>query len=236
MGKTVVVRLAAAAAGGLLALGTAAPAWAQSDTTVDIKDDQVPTTAEEFGEQECDGPFEDLADDQDGWHFILTQYSGELDELALSFDFEDASGGAVQVDADPAEFVRPGQSSTVHLFLALDAGLTLVAAQASGPAEGFGNNPQFNLSHTCPGEEGPGNETPPPGGEETPPPGGGETPPPGDNGGGGEQPPGDDGSLPVTGTQVGGLVAIGAGLLAAGAAMLAVRRRRILPDADPADG
>jgi LPXTG-motif cell wall-anchored protein len=233
MGKTMVVRLAAAAAaGGLLALAAATPAWAQSDTTVDIKEGQVPTTAGGFGEQECDGPFEGLADDQDGWHFILTQYSGELDDLSMSIDFEDGSGAAVHVDADPADFDRPGGGSTVHLFLVAAAGLTLVDAEASGPADGFGGNPQLNLSHTCAGEE------TPPGNGETPPPDNGETPPPGENGEngeggeGGEEAPG----LPVTGFQVGGLVALGAGLVAAGTAMLAVRRRRAFPDAEPADG
>jgi LPXTG-motif cell wall-anchored protein len=234
MGKTMAVRLAAAAAGGMLALAGAMPALAQSTTTVDIKGDQVPTTAEGFGEQECDGPFENLAGDQDGWHFILTQYSGDLPELAMSFDFEDASGAAVHIDAEPAGFVRPGESSTVHLWLATDAGLTLVGAQATGPDDGFGGNPQFNLSHTCPGEDTPGNETPPPTVTPSPP---GETPEtPGENGGGGEG-PGDDGELPVTGIRVGGMVVLGAGLLAAGVAMLAVRRRRLVPDAsEPLDG
>jgi hypothetical protein len=229
MGKTLVARLAAAAAGGVLAFAAAAPALADSHTTVDIQGDQVPTTAGDFDEQECDGPFEDLGDNQDGWHFILTQYSGDLNDLAMSIDFTDASDAPVHVDADPADFVRPGGSTTVHLWLATDAGLTLVAAQATGPADGFGDNPQFNLSHTCPGVPGngetppPGNgETPPPGNGETPPPGNGETPPPGE---GGEKPGDDEGGLPVTGMQVGGMVALGAGLLAAGVAMLAVRRR-----------
>jgi hypothetical protein len=231
MGKTLVARFAAAAAGGFLAFAAAAPALADSHTTtVDIQPTQVPTTAGDFDGQDCDGPFKDLAEDQDGWHFILTQYSGDLADLAMSFDFTDASGAPVQVDADPAEFVKPGESNTVHLWLATDAGLTLVAAQATGPTDGFEDNSQFNLSHTCPGTPGNG-ETPPP----TTPPPGEETPPPGENGEGGEQ-PGDEGGLPVTGVQVGGLAALGAGLLAAGVAMLAVRRRRGPSEPELADG
>jgi hypothetical protein len=224
MGKTLVARLAAAAAGGALAFAAAAPALADSHTTtVDIQASQVPTTAGDFDEQACDGPFEELGENQDGWHFILTQYDGDLADLAMSIDFVDAADAPVHVDADPADFVRTG--GAVHLWLATDAGLTLVAAQATGPTDGFGDNPQFNLSHTCAGVPGNG-ETPPPGGE-TPPPGeNGETPPPGENG----EKPGDEGGLPVTGMQVGGLVVLGSGLLAAGVAMLAVRRRRGLTE------
>lgn len=231
MGKTLVARLAAAAAGGALAFAAAVPALADSHTTVDIKPGQVPTTAGEFKEQECDGPFEELGESEDGWHFILTQYSGELDDLVMSIDFLDASDAPVHVDVDPADFVRTG--GAVHLWLATDAGLTLVAAEATGPAADFGRNPQLNLSHTCPGVPGngetppPGGQTPPPGGETPPPGGNGETPPPGENGEGGEKPGDDDeAGLPVTGIQVGGLVVLGSGMLAAGVAMLAVRRRR----------
>jgi hypothetical protein len=217
MGKTLVARLAAAAAGGVLALAAAAPALAQDTTTVEIKADQVPTTAADFGEQECDGPFQGLADDQDGWHFILTQYSGDLADLTMSIDFEDAAGAAVHVDAGPGDFVETG--GAVHLFLTIDAGLTLVSAEATGPAEDFGGNAQLNLSHTCPGTPGNG-ETPPP--EES-----GETPPPGENGEGGEPGEnGENGGLPVTGMQLGGLLVLGSGLLAAGVAMVAVRRRK----------
>lgn len=217
MRKTLLTRLAAVAAGGALAWVAVTPAFAQDDTTVDIKADQVPTTAAEFDEQECDGPFGNLAEDQDGWHFILTQYSGELSELSMSFDFEDGSGTPVSIDADPAEFDRPGMSDTVHLSLVTDAGWTLVGAQAAGPADGFGGNSQFNLSHTCPGVPGNGKPTPTPSPTPSEPGGNGE--------GGGENGDDEEGGLPITGLEVGGLAALGTGLVAAGMALLLVRRR-----------
>lgn len=219
MGKTLVVRLAAAAGGGVLALAVAAPALAQDTTTVEIKADQVPTTAADFRTQECDDRFEGLGDNQDGWHFVLTQYGGELADVTMSIDFEDASGTPVSVDAGADDLVKTG--STVHLWLVTDAGLTLVGAEATGPTEFLSRTSQFNLSHTCPGTPGNG-QTPPPGGQ-TPPPGS-QTPPPGS-----QTPPpgnGEGGGLPVTGMRLGGLLVLGSALLAAGVAMVAIRRRR----------
>lgn len=229
MGKTLVARLTAAAAGGILAMAAVAPAFAQDTTTVDINPDHVGATAGDFSPQECDGPFKEVGEGEDGWHFVLTSYTGDLMGLTMSIDFEDAAGGTVHVDADADDFVKTG--STVHLWLIADAGLTLVGATATGPAGDIGDNSQFNLSHTCPGTPGnggtppPDDKTPPPD-DKTPPPGeNGETPPPGENGEGGEN---GDGGLPVTGMRLGGLLVLGSGLLAAGVAMVAVRRRKDL--------
>lgn len=226
MGNRVFGRLAAVAAGGVLALAAAAPAFADDHTTtIDIKDDHVPSAAEGFTNQECDGPFEDLNDGEDGFHFVLTQFGGDSADVAMFLDFEDGDGDPVPtIQANPNDFVKTGQ--VVHLWLIVPAGWTLVGAWGEAPTADLGANPQFNLSHTCPGEPGNGNgetpppTTPPPGNGETPPPGNGETPPPG------EEEPG----LPVTGMQVGGLVALGVALLAAGAAMMVVRRRGSITD------
>jgi LPXTG-motif cell wall-anchored protein len=89
-----------------------------------------------------------------------------------------------------------------------------------------GGGQQAEISHwfVC------GFETPPTTPPTTPPPGeNGDDGEDGENGEGGDDGEDDNGSLPVTGMQVGGLVALGAGLLAAGIVMLAVRRRRDLP-------
>jgi LPXTG-motif cell wall-anchored protein len=230
MGKTLLTRLAAVAAGGTLALVAAAPALADSHT-VPINDDHVPSTAAGFPEHECEGPLGDLAGDQDGWHFLLPAASGDaFESLSLTFD---TPGGQVDVLVDSTDENAPsmgagwsGYLDGRHGWLVTDAGWTLTAGAAT--ATNPGKRSFFNLSHTCPGEPGDGNGKPTP--TPTPSPSA-----PGENGDGGEN--GDNGEdgddedeLPVTGMQVGGLAVFGAGLLAAGAALLAVRRRRNLTD------
>jgi len=100
---------------------------------------------------------------------------------------------------------------------------------------GQARNPQrdtFNVTHVCRGgggpEEKPGKPGKPHKPEKPGAPGSPSSPP-------GESPPGGSGgsaagaggeSLPITGTAVGGLVALGLGLVGAGGALLALRRRR----------
>lgn len=246
MGKRMFARLGVAAAAGALALAlaSAGPALANGHVaTIDINDDHVPTTAADFAdrpgqESDCsDEAFGDIESGEDGWHFILPDHSGDdFVELRLTFSTPD---GAVtvtidQVDppgsSDPVEGWRgahitaAGQSGMfIHAWLITPEGWTLedaeadVTGDASGPG---GKDPFFNLSHVCLGDEEPGNGNGTPTPTTTPT----TTTTPGDgNGGGGDEP-----ELPVTGMQVGGLALLGAGLLAGGIAMMAVRRRRSL--------
>jgi LPXTG-motif cell wall-anchored protein len=83
------------------------------------------------------------------------------------------------------------------------------------------NHPEWTEKHKvfwlapCPDQPSPPPSTPPPGG-------GGN----GGGGNGGNGNGGDEGSLPVTGTAVGGLVAFGAALVGGGAGLLFFRRRK----------
>lgn len=238
-------RLAAVAAGGgVLVLVLAAPAVAQ--TTISINPAHVPTTAEEFDSQDCTGPFADLAEDQDGWHFQLGAGGDSFTSLTLTYDTPDGEVTAVIVSTDPdAPSSGPGWSGYLaeaggsgmvsHAWVTTDAGWTLTAGTAT--VDNPGSQDTFNLSHTCPGvpdvEPTPSptptptptptasptpSPTPTPTASPTttptPAPTPTTTPSPG-------VPP-----LPVTGAPVAAVVAVGAGLLAAGLGLLAVLRRR----------
>lgn len=233
---TMRARLAAAVAGGALAILPAAPALADGQP-VEIQGDHVPTTAADFRPQQCDGPLAGLADGQDGWHFVLPDGpEAAFTSLTLTFDTPGGSVPAVITSTDAgAPSAAGGWSGFLdgkHAWVVTDAGWTLTAAEAtiSGSKKEF-----FNLSHTCAdgSDNGGGKPTPGPTPVPTPTePGNGNGNGNGNGQGGGNGGDDDDSEagLPVTGMQVGGLAAVGAGLLAAGAvALLAVRRRRSLP-------
>lgn len=239
MGKRTLVQLAAAAAGGVLALAVASPALA-ADTTVPLKDDQVPTTAKGFTEEpyECDRIFTQNSTDEDGWHFVLTAqlrgpWQSILTELSLSFTATDGDHVEINlgnIDGYRHHFAQTG--GALHLWLVTPAGGTLVDGSVTAPAGTLGVNPQFNLSHTCPGEPPASQEPgPSPSGEPTPPASGEPSPPASEEPttpAPGEEPKEPD--LPATGMSLGGLLILSGGLLAAGIALVAVRRRRSLSD------
>lgn len=240
MGKRVLGRLAAVAGGGVLALVMATPGYA--DSLAGINDDHVPTTAANFSPQECTEPFAGLPDNVDGWHFVLPSADGADNFVSLTLTFDTPGGEVVAVidkrnphgETDVALSFGSGWSGYIiatgsgdyrHAYMFTEAGWTLTAGSAMiEEATEFGS---FNLSHVCaaspgtPPSEPPASQPPasqPPASEppaSQPP----ATVPP-------EQEGDDEPELPITGLQTGGLVALGVGLLAAGAAMLVVRRRR----------
>lgn len=236
MGKRVLSRLAAVAGGGVLALAMAAPAYA--DSPAEINDAHVPTTAADFKTEECTGPFDDLPGNVDGWHFVLPDAGGADNFVSLTLTFDTPGGEVVAVidernpqgATDPAVssgtgwygyIIATGSGDYRHAYVFTDAGWTLTAGEAVIEEDTeFG---AFNLSHVCAGTPG----TPPP---SSPPPS--EPPasePPASEPPASEPPEekdDDEPELPITGLQTGGLVALGVGLLAAGAAMMVVRRRR----------
>jgi LPXTG-motif cell wall-anchored protein len=230
-------RLAMAAAGGALALVMATPAYAQ--TTIDINDDHVPTTAEDFEEQDCtDDEFANLADDQDGWHFQLGAGGDNFESLTLTFDTPDGEV-IVEITSTSADApsTGPGWSGYIseagqsgmfsHAWLATEAGWELIAGEAT--VDEPGTQDFFNLSHTCPGvpvEPTPSpTPTPEPTPTATPEPTPTATAPPTTTTPAPTASPTKGPEMPKTGAPVAGMVAVGAGLLAGGAGLLAVRRR-----------
>lgn len=225
MVKTLASRLAVLAAGATMVLGAGGLALAQPGqaqpteqaTEVPLKEDHTNVTADEFETHECDGPFEDLDENEDGWHFVLTQFDGGTDDVEFVLQFEDTEGEPVEITENATEVT----GGVAHLWLVTPAGWTLVDGVAVvSPPGSVGNNPQFNLSHTCPGMP----ETPTPTPTPTTPPTATATaqPPTASPG----FPPGEGGGLPTTGNHVAALAVLGVGLLGAGIASLAVRRRR----------
>jgi LPXTG-motif cell wall-anchored protein len=208
-----------AVAVGIAALGIATPAWA--DTTAPLHEAHKNKLAEDF-EQECDDArFQGLGDDEDGWHFVLTG-NGSFTSITVSFDPDGVKDDDPSDDVtftgtpdNPGDFTfyKAGQDWK-HAYLFTPAGWLLVDGSAT--VAGGDDTTKFVVSHTCAGEETP--TTPPTSptspSESTP----GETSSAPGGGGGG--------TLPLTGTAVGGIVVVGVGLVAAGVALMAVRRRR----------
>src|SRR5690606_13618345 len=135
MGKRPLVRLAAAAAGGLLALMVTAPAWAG----ILPLNQKLPILAAEFDKKECadeDDRMAGKAVDEDGWHFVAA--GGSFVEISLTFEKDpDNPGPATRVSftgtpSSPNEFTffDAGINANHHAYIFTPAGWQLVEAQA----------------------------------------------------------------------------------------------------------
>ncbi|HEX5598133.1 MAG TPA: LPXTG cell wall anchor domain-containing protein [Micromonosporaceae bacterium] len=221
--------LITAIAGGIcLALATPASA---ANVTIPLKNDHKNVKAADF-KQECTGPFAELPEGKDGWHFVLpggkTQY-GDFVSLTLTFK-DEAQTKTVKVPEDGPDwgFLRNAGDQVKHAYVFTPAGWTLAdgSAEITGGTEEF---PVFNLSHTCAGK--PSDEpSPSPSGEPTPSGEPSETPGEGPSETPGEEPsstpPGDEGGLPLTGAAAGAIALTGVALVGGGAALMVMRRRR----------
>lgn len=210
---------AVTAAAGAAIFASGSSAWANS--TIDINDGNVPTTAEDFKNQECSanqggGPYAD----KDVWVFVLPGLyadGGDFVSVTLHLDTngDDVADTTKTITADGGGFLNGGpQPSKAYIALPLGWQLIDATAEITGTAD------FFNLTHTCPADT----STTPPG---TTPPG---TTPPGSTDPGTTPPattttPG-GGDLPTTGPALTGLVAAGVALVAGGSALLYLRRRR----------
>ncbi len=223
--------LSAAAVAVLVAV-LATPAQADPALPVDINDAHLGSTAAGFGSQDCSGPFANLPDGKDGWHFIVPDSAGEgfisltviyekSDDTKVTVVLPDSPAGTVHNGAGWSGWFAEAGGKKKHAYVITDEGWTLDAAAA------FLFNVQtgafFNLSHTCASDD--------PGTSPSPSP----SPSPSASASASTSasasastPPG--GTLPRTGASIGAILAVGAGLIAAGAALLALRRRRDLTE------
>jgi LPXTG-motif cell wall-anchored protein len=239
MGKRALIRLAVAAVGGALAFGVAGPALAQA--TVPLNQSNVSADDPDFdqGFGECtEVPEQDP--DEDVWVFVWPGNTDveDIESLELNFD-SDGDGDADQVrDLDDAEPTMG--EGTAMLWVTTPEGWLLV----DGTSQVGGESPpeMFNLSHTCAAEADDGDDGDDDkdkkkdrdrdrdrrdrdrddrdrdrGDRDRD-----------DRDRDDDKDDKDDKGLPVTGGQLGGMALLGGGLLTAGLAMLAVRRRRNL--------
>jgi hypothetical protein len=233
--RTVQRTAAVSFASGIAVLAFAGPALAV-DATIPIKADHVPTTAADFPTHECDANQLPQKPGEDGWHFVLPSGSPEpavFVEVRLTF--EDETGATHQVTA------TVGNPTDKHAIVYTPTGWTLVAGEADITGQVDGKPSEFNLSHTCPASGSPsptasptGSPTASPTGTATASPTGSPTGTVAPSQGPSDTPTGSvapsssptpPGQLPVTGLAIGGIVLTGLGLVGAGAAMRALRRR-----------
>jgi LPXTG-motif cell wall-anchored protein len=210
--------LAIAAAAAVAGLAFASPALA--DATLPIHDTQIPTTAEEFGGDDCDGPLDELAVNQDGWHFVVL---GQTTFTSVTLKFHTTGSDVTVVitgtEASPSTgsgwsgFIDNAGEADKHAYLITNAGWELF--EGSAQVNLLDKHDFFNLSHTCagtPDEDNDPSPSPSPSKSD-------ETPDPDPSPSGGS-------NLPRTGTATGAIVVGGIALVAGGVALLAIRRRR----------
>ena len=226
-------------------LAIAGPAQAATTTDIHLNPGQKGSTAAAF-ENSCDQVPGGRVDGVDGWVFVLPGNQGTLVSLHLTFN-----DGTKNVAVDIPGTSYPNGISTSgsdKMYVQLPAGWKIV------DGTGTATNPKkdsFNVTHVCRsgganggGSNGGGGNGGSNGGSNGGGNGGGSNGGGGNGGGNGNS--GSNGgsgggsgngsggnhgeSLPITGTAIGGLVALGLGLVAAGTALLAVRRRRRVVD------
>jgi len=229
--RTMRIALGAAVA-ALTTLALATPASAGT-VTINIKSDHLSKTAAGFDGKTCTGPFDDLTLAKDGWHFVLPHASGE-DFVSLTLSFT-SPAGTVPVTitgTQAAPSTGPGWSGYVdnagnsetdkHAYLFADAGWTLMTGSAL--VNNGVQDATFNLSHTCAGVPATPSTNPTTAPPTTPVPDP-TTPDPQTSA---SSTPG--GNLPKTGYPLTGVVLSGLVMVAAGAGLLALRRRRDIAD------
>jgi hypothetical protein len=206
------VRLGAAVAAGVLAIGPGGPAYA--DDTININSDHLNKPAAGFGEKpNCDpnfggGPYPG----RDVWVFVLPKPNqlGEFTSITITFNTPNGPVDLTIPDADDSGIADDNGASKAWIITT--AGWTISAASADITGEATedpnGRRDTFNLTHTCPASSTPTPKVTTP--AVVTPSGAPET-----GGGGGQE---------------SGSVALGAGAIvlagAAGIGLIAVARRR----------
>jgi LPXTG-motif cell wall-anchored protein len=214
-----------AAAGTLF---VSSPAWADGVIQININPGNVPSTAAGFDSHDCgDAPFANIKAGQDGWFFVLPN-DGEFDELFLTFQKSANPNDTIKVSIPPGNtpgvtggLLKIGNGDQVHAWLITPAGWTLTGGIAEVTGTDAGG--KFNLSHTCVGggAQPSGSASSSHSGSPSASSSGSHTQPgtPGSSSSSGS-------SLPVTGTAIGGFVIAGTLLVAGGATLIVLRRRR----------
>jgi LPXTG-motif cell wall-anchored protein len=218
------LRRVATVLGALCAVGlfSSAPALATAATTdIHLNPGQKGKTATSF-ENSCDQVPGGRRAGLDGWVFVLPGNAGTL--VSLDITFNNGTRDVHVHIVDPRSPYPNGiaTNGSDKAYVVVPAGWTVV--DGTGKAQNAKGD-KFNVTHVCRGGGGIKESTP---AESA---GSGGSVSGGGNGNGNGTGTGGNGtagggSLPITGTAVGGLIAAGLGLVGAGATLLVLRRRR----------
>lgn len=207
-------RLVVLLGAAFLAVAIATPASAATTSPIHLNPGQQGKTAAAFTNS-CGQVPGGRQSGLDGWVFVLPGNQGTL--VSLHVTFNDGTRDIV-VDIPGRSYPNGfATNGTDKAYVVLPAGWTIVSGT------GTAINPKgdkFNVTHVC--RSGGGSESSPTPSKSS----GGDSGGGGLAGSGGGAGNGSGGSLPITGTAVGGLVLLGLGLVAAGVTMLVLRRRR----------
>ncbi|MDG6105570.1 LPXTG cell wall anchor domain-containing protein [Dactylosporangium aurantiacum] len=239
-------RILVPAGAALAAVLAAAPAAAS--VTLPLHSAHRGATAAGFGTHSCDQiPGQYQGAGADGFVFVLP--GNDASFVSLTLKFQPVAGGEVTVHIADASDPYPdgilNDKGTSKAWVVVPAGWKLLDGSAVVDNDATKAD-DFNLTHTCPATTTSPSPSPSPTKSASPSPStsqstspspsdsgsvegssavpsGTVTPGPGGGGGGG------GGSLPVTGVALTSMTLTAAGLIAAGVALLMVRRRRELP-------
>jgi hypothetical protein len=243
IGRAIAAAVAAVAAVGLAALG-GAPAWA--DGPVPLDPDARRTTArlaEPADPVDREVACAAIADfmktvdyvprnDVDGWTFALpADVEGEFAEVRLTFTTPDVTTVEVKIpgvgDGWLGHLGSTGGGTSRSAYLVTPADWMLVGGEAT--VSDGSDGAAFTLGTTCggltPDTADTGDDNGPVGGEAATLPTGSPSPTAA-AGGAGDRPDDGAGGLPSTGMAVGSVLLVGAGLIAAGVALVGLRPRR----------
>lgn len=228
MRSRALARFGFVAGAALIATIVAAGPAIATDIHVPLNSGQVNKTAAGF-DSSCDNVSIGAQQGTDGWVFVLPESGGDTGSnfLSLTLTFKDKNGdphtvvinsSGATIDASPVSggiLDSPGQA-TSKAWVEIPLDWTITAGDSIVSSGGHGDF--FNVTHVCRGSEG----SPSPSPSSSPSPSG--STPPGTTPAGSSSSSG--GHLPTTGTSVTGFIIAGVVLLAGGAVLLFLRRRR----------
>jgi LPXTG-motif cell wall-anchored protein len=217
MGSRGLARIVSVTAAAVI-VGLVGATPARADVTISINKGNVPTTAAGFSNHDCDpnfggGPFAD----KDVWVFVLPDKDADFVTVTATFSKPGGATTSLTIPDDGGAIVN--DKGTSKAWIATPKGWTLTGATAVITGDdAYGKF--FNLTHTCPAKGSSPSPSTSVSSSASASASAPASPAPSASGTAG------GGNLPVTGPALAGMLAVGAGLVLGGIALLVARRRR----------